>query len=374
LRWENGVWSHDALQPAHGELEGIACAAHSCQAVGTAEVPLHRRGQGTAWVAVPAAKPSGPAFTESYAVSCGSAPKCLAVGSSDAAGGHLPFAMLWNGTRWATVNTSGIAPAGREAVLDAVSCLAATNCFAVGYSLDASRQEQALAAQWNGSQWSSVSLSTSVSSLRGVACSTATDCTAVGSTELRGLIERWNGNAWHEEGVSVASRVSIFNAVACRSTSFCTAVGEADNYDDPGIAHRSGSTWSVQPSASAPSGGLWSVACPAATSCLAGGALDTDDGFEGAIAEHWDGAHWVLTQPQFTPPEHGGPLALTGTSCASTTQCWAVGGFATATAQFWNGTHWWQASLPASVYALNAVSCDASRPCVAVGRQAVVYP
>ncbi len=372
LRWQNGAWSQDTIQSPRDRLNAIACAAHSCQAVGVAggEVPFHRRSQGTSWVAVAAGKPTGPAGIFSNGVSCGSPNRCLAVGSSYAAAGALPFAMLWDGASWHVVSgTTAVVPAGDQGVFQAVSCAAATDCMVVGNIESPSKGSRALAAHWDGSRWSATTFA-NIPVFNGVACTSTTDCTAVGY----GPIERWNGSTWHAGGTNVAAHIAYINGIACRSASDCNAVGTGEPMY-PAAAHRSGDAWTLRPVQRANDlAWLWSVSCPASNNCIAVGFYDPTDALvSGAIAEHWDGAHWTLTQPVFPYQENGGPAALTSVSCASTTSCWAVGGFGPATAQFWDGSHWWQATLPASVRELDAVSCEASRPCIAVGGQALLY-
>jgi hypothetical protein len=341
-----------------------------CQAVGEAGSPLHRRGQGTSWLAVSATPPTGAAFTRSLAVSCGDSSHCLAVGYSQGASGDAPFAMSWDGSRWTSVpGATALAPAGMQADLYAVSCVAATDCIAVG---DTFTEEQtdyhALAARWNGSTWSALTVPASTAILRGVACSSISECTAVGN----GAIERWNGSAWRTEGANVAGHLMWLNAITCRNATDCTAVG-IDNNTFPVAIHRSANTWSVQPIQHTKTlAGLWGVSCASSSSCIATGVYDlTDSDLQGPVAERWNGQHWTLINPP--PPDAGGPGELTTVSCVAHTQCWAVGGFGSREMELWNGSAWSKVALPGSGYTLEAVSCLPSQPCVAVGTQALRY-
>ena len=80
-----------------------------------------------------------------------------------------------------------------------MSCWSAINCTVVGYSENSG--VQALAENWNGISWSiqpQPNPPAEDSTLFGVSCPTATDCTAVGEFESSSetLSEQWNGNSW----------------------------------------------------------------------------------------------------------------------------------------------------------------------------------
>ena len=64
--------------------------------------------------------------------------------------------------------------------------------------------------------------------LNGVACTSASACTAVGNrTVARTLAERWNGRTWHVQATPNPSggQEIFFAAVACPARTVCTAVG-----------------------------------------------------------------------------------------------------------------------------------------------------
>src|SRR5205085_942105 len=138
-------------------------------------------------------------------VSCTVATACTAVGSyRNSAGTSVTLAEAWNGTSWAVHGTPN--PTGAESSgLNGVSCTAATACTAVGSYTNSAGTRATLAEAWNGTTWAiqSTPNPTGVgdSALKGVSCTAATVCTAVGfytnsaGTSLN-LAERWNGTTW----------------------------------------------------------------------------------------------------------------------------------------------------------------------------------
>ena len=167
---------------------------------------------------------AGPANAVAYGgffgVTCVSIADCWAVGTTLLGQGGQPAGTLaahWNGTAWSAVSTPN--PAGATgAVLQGVTCVSTSDCWAVGYTTTAAggNESTLLVEQWNGSAWSIVPAAPSgqtYDELVGVDCSGPADCWAVGSAgpnqekstflpifpgaqDDQGLIEHWNGSAW----------------------------------------------------------------------------------------------------------------------------------------------------------------------------------
>jgi hypothetical protein len=124
---------------------------------------------------------------------------CMAVGST---GAGSPLAERWDGSTWA-LTTVASAPGAHWSQFDGVSCTSTSACMAVGSSASGAVQ-QALAEQWNGQRWAltatPILASSAASQLNDISCVTATDCWAVGShdmpTRVATLIEHWNGSTW----------------------------------------------------------------------------------------------------------------------------------------------------------------------------------
>src|SRR5215472_10934329 len=132
--------------------------------------------------------------------------------------------------------------------------------------------------------------------LNGVACATATACTAVGNrTPARTLAERWNGRNWQvQASPNPASGQNIFLAgVACPTRSVCTAFGLNLTGSGPlTLAERwSRGRWRIQPTPGlvAFDIGFPAVAGPAASACYAVASY-TNDGPSLTLVERWNRA------------------------------------------------------------------------------------
>ena len=130
-------------------------------------------------------------------------------------------------------------------------------------------------------------------------------------------------------------------------------------------------------------GSLRDIACPAENNCMAvGGGDSVGVADQNSYVEHWTGGKWIGTAFALEP--NANHQLLSGVSCASTTNCVAVGyiynectvNFGSpcefrAIAREWNGTTWQNAALPvpgeASNVLLEAVSCVSPTWCTAAG-------
>jgi hypothetical protein len=155
--------------------------------------------------------------------------------------------------------------------------------------------------------------------------------------------------------------------VTCASASECWAVGNGNNgsgYGYPVIERWDGSSWSPGASTTKGSGfqpNLANATCPTKSMCLAvGTSAGSTASHDTTLAEQWNGSSWGLV------PSANGSTSddnfLDGVSCASASECWAVGlsqapNLSTpdeALLQSWNGSAFEPASFPvpgSSVYA-----------------------
>lgn len=201
-RWDGSKWSLQSAQlPSQREgkltiLHSVSCvSSSSCVAVGankpnTAEENLAEHWNGTSWSIASAPKPAGASHSELRAVSCDSASACMATGRSkeSASGAWSPFAERWSSSSWSTLAMQ--VPSGAdETNLGNISCSSPTSCVAVGGHTSWSSWpfvQKPLLGTWDGEKWSIQFSPTpegdSWSTLLGVACTSATACTAVGRT------------------------------------------------------------------------------------------------------------------------------------------------------------------------------------------------
>jgi len=396
-RWNGSNWQiQSAPSPAGAFLSGVACTSSvACTAVGGSNAgTLAERWDGTAWSiqAIPNPPQGGGAL---FSVACTSPSACTAVGISNA--GNL--AERWNGSNWAIQPTP--TPAGAQfTFLNTVACASASACIAAGAYNDSSGALLPLAERWDGSSWAIQPTPRlpggAIGQLIGVACTSATACTAVGSSIPNGanlvnhpspatLAERWNGSTWSIQATPgpPGAAPSILNAASCVSRSACIAVGNTSNSRGTSLplAQRwNGSTWSIQPAPSPADGGnLIGVSCPSRSSCLAVGGHGNpfNEVPRGTLAEQWNGTRWSI-QPTPNPP--GGGWWLTAVSCTSSSACTAVGGRIEppgkpqgTLAERWDGRRWRIQATPSlpgnAVKLLAGVACTSRSSCMAVGNE-----
>jgi hypothetical protein len=402
-RWNGTSWAIQATPNPSGALssflQGASCtSATTCTAVGGyinsvgTDVTLAERWNGTSWAIQATPNPSGARYPVLQGVSCTSATACTAVGGYTNSGGiPVTLAERWNGTSWAiqaTPNPSG----AKGSFLQGVSCTSATACTAVGWYTNSGGTNVTLAEHWNGSSWAIQVTPNPTGAkggfLNGVACTSATACTAVGSYVNSGftdvtLAERWNGTSWAIQATPNPSgaKASYLWRLSCTSATACTAVGSYTNSfgTDVTLAERwNGTSWTIQVTPN-PSGALSSflqgVSCTSATACTAVGYYLNSGGTYVTLAERWNGNSWAI---QATPNPSGAKFSyLNGVSCTSATACTAVGyytnsfGTDVTLAERWNGTSWTIKVSPnpsgAKSSFLSAVSCTAATACTAVG-------
>jgi hypothetical protein len=302
------------------------------------------------------------------------------------------------GSSWTLVSSPG--PSAFFDSLSAVACPDAGHCFAVGGRSDSPMaREQTLVEGWNGTAWS-VTTSADVNSgstlqnngLDAISCVSAADCWAVGDYDVQTggpteaqlpLGEHWDGTAWTASDLAQVQGGSanyFVEGVACVEASDCWAVG----YVASGAAHttlverwdRSTSTWSVDAAASGIPGQLNGVSCPDATDCQAVGATSANP--PATLVESLSQGAWNVVN---SPDQGTGANELAGVSCTTASYCWAAGYWSIATTYQalllqWNGSAW---SVPAelstaddnspsqNVNQLAGVTCASAQSCWAVG-------
>jgi hypothetical protein len=300
---------------------------------------LAQRWNGHTWSIQPTPSPAGGGNL--IGVSCPSKSSCLAVGGHGNPFISVPpgtLAERWNGATWRIQPTPN--PPGGGWFLLSVSCTSPSACTAVGGRLTApGKPTGTLAERWNGHTWSIQPTPNppghGIKLLNGVACTSRSFCMAVGNefdpatgAGLGTLAERWDGRTWRivptVKPAPTGGNAGL-NGVACSSASACTAVGNRTLTKT--LAERwNGSSWQVQATPN-PSGGqnitLAGVACPARTVCTAFGLNLTGFG-PFALAERWSGGRWRI-QP--TPVLNAYDIGLPGVACPTPSACYAVAGY-----------------------------------------------
>ena len=208
-----------------------------------------------------------------------------------------------------------------------------------------------LAERWDGRTWQIVPTFKPApagpnAGFNGVACTSASACTAVGSRTLaKTLAERWNGTTWQVQATPNASGgQSILAGVSCPASTVCTAFGLNLTGSGPlTLAERwSGGTWRIQPTPSplAYDIGFPGVACPTPSACYAVASY-TNNGPSLTLVEQWNqtetstpAATGQPVTPGALPPAciragMPGPLPINGQTPAAAWYRFRAGSFLT---------------------------------------------
>jgi hypothetical protein len=297
---------------------------------------------------------------------------------------YHPLLWRWDGKSWSFEK----APISGSAILVANACPAANSCFAVGGQLvgKLGNQYVAVIEHYDGVSWSPSSVpSPSGATFNGVACSSSTDCVAVGNRQTSSstahvLIDHWDGKSWSGSSAPspAGSMWAVMDSVTCLSASDCLALGDYDKSAKGSgyfFGERfNGTSWAVFPVANPTEFNMGDesalyISCASSSACLAtGSALTYTHGemgaaFPGGVAESWNGTSWA---PVSVPGNRTrGPVyTLNGDSCVSSVDCWVAMsvspplnpfGFDVALGH-WNGSQLSAVTLPFDGY-LSAVSC-----------------
>lgn len=310
-------------------------------------------------------------------VSCSSTAFCVAVGTT----ATRTVIETFNGTSWTITPSPNTSPSDSD-LLEAVSCTSSTFCVAAGYYFPTGGGPQrTLIETFNGSSWS-ITPSPNASSadpaenlLRGVSCSSASFCVAVGG-ETDTLIETFNGTSWSltSSPDEPGEPWNPLTAVSCTSATFCAAVGVWSTSPGGAAPYQNlaeifdGGSWTLSPTADTNpmNNALFGVSCTGSSLCVAVG-----QGGNGALVETFNGSSWPVTSVTASGQ-------LNGVSCVNPTDCVAAGfvpdgsgGVNQTLIDSFDGTSWSETPSPdTSVSASNdllGVSCPGTATCVAAG-------
>jgi hypothetical protein len=362
------AYSQGAL-PANGteqaELTGVSCpSATQCTVVGNTlsgslnetRTPFLLTGSGQSWAAELAPVPTGTDMTNYTmgAVACPSASTCVAVGAGEFVGDDpVKYgAVVLTGSAGSWTATQVHLPAdidtGMPLTISGVSCPSVSLCFASGTYQDSTvnHKEHGLLLEWSNGSWTATEapLPSDVGSndfveLTGVSCPSVSLCFATGTYDAeRGVLLTWSGGSW----------------------TAATAPMPSDAHTSAEIASD-----------------LLGISCPSASKCVAVGYYVNTTGVQDGLLLTWSGGSW--TAAGAPPAGSGGTVAvLAAVSCASPTQCTALGRASSDVAlETLSGGSWTATtlSLPSDFntgwgnlgYDLGGISCGTASQCVAVG-------
>jgi len=370
----------------------VTCASSSdCWAVGhfsdgSADQTLVEEWNGNAWAVVTSPNTSPAKNNYLYGATCVSTSDCWAVGFSSSGSAEQTLVEQWDGNVWAIV-ASANATGSVTTLLDGVSCLSATDCWAVGYSSNGGAP-QSLIEQWDGTAWMIVSSpnagTAQTNVLLGVTCVSATDCWGVGYTSAAGgdqtLVQHWNGTSWAVASSpnAGATQDDFLSGVGCVSASDCWTVGYAyaGSVAHSVVERWDGSAWTIHPSPNSTTGSTYlnGVTCVSTSNCWGAG-YTSSGGVDQTLVEQWDGTAWsIVTSPDTSATQTN---RFTSVTCFSGSGCWAVGysldGAVYHTlVELWDGSRWVVAPSPnatatSTLNFLLSVSCVSVSDCWAVG-------
>ena len=294
--------------------------------------------------------------------------------------------------------TSSASPAPRAlgTVLSAVSCVSASDCWAVGGTGEPSGPTVSpRAIHWDGTTWQARALGLPAGGksgyLSGVSCA-ADGCVAVGSystgTRVLPLAEYWDGRSWASgiQPTSVRDGYTALSGVYCQTARSCVAVGASYQYQPNGDSTAVGESWdgttwrAALPPLQAPAtrsklSGVW---CYSPGRCTAVGTFTDDQGSQWALSAYWNHGTWTAGN---APYYAAGNAELSSVSCGSPTNCITVGvtyiaadggSYPTKVTEEWDGHSWRPFSDEPALSSVDkvmlaAVSCWAAYACLVVG-------
>ena|SRR5579862_5880492 len=340
-----------------------------------------------------------PANGSLAAIDCAAPTSCATVGQD---GNYQPLSLAGNPATWSAAQAREIPLAGSwgslsARSLDSIACTSSSSCVAVG--TDGNDEPLVLVgnpASWTVAEARSISLGSSFGNsglLYSVDCSSSTHCVAVGqdghgqTLVLAGNPATWGVAQAHEIalGTSFGSHGGLLS-VTCTSATSCVGVG-SDWNSQPLVLAGDPATWSVAQAQEITLGSsfgafgdtgiassLASVTCTSSTSCVAVG---TDaNGLPLVLVGN--PATWSASQAQeinlgssFGFPNYFGE-ALASVTCTSSTSCVAVGqdGNPEPFELAGNPATWGvaQAHEIAVGGDLSSIACTSTTSCVAVGQ------
>ena len=316
-------------------------------------------------------------------VSCANDAACVAVGSYvNADDYYATLAERWDGSTWSIVPTPN-ATGAPDSWFNHVACSTASDCVAVGASgnrSDGIDNEHALIEHWDGASWTMEPAPSGTGELLGVACSSPSACTAVGNN----VALRWDGTSWSTQALAIpADKDDLplrLTGVSCPAGAACTAIGyyEAGTAGLKPIAERwDGTGWTTQPTP-APSGSrgvfMYGISCATTASCTAVGQNFPASGNGVPLALGWDGTSWSVEATP-VPPGANDATVLLDVSCTAADTCTAVGDLGQVLR--WDGGSWSaQAPVPPRGVppTFDGVSCTSATACTAVGDPGETVP
>ena len=246
-------------------------------------------------------------------------------------------------TGWSIVTSPNSGTAEND--LYGVTCVSASDCWAVGDYYN-NFVDQTLIEHWNGISWSVVvpspNFGTVNNHLYGVACASTSNCWAVSDITMPAPASYRHsssgGTGPRGQSLRLLTIARRETGSICRDMHFdIKLLGRRVHVNGRGVLQTlieqwNGTSWSIVSAPSfAANSTLSGVTCASASDCWAVG--DYSPGR--TLAEHWDGASWsIISSPNF-----GSGVNLSGVACASASDCWTVGNYFAGYPQYRSNVH-----------------------------------
>ena len=283
-----GTGWHVAWQSGSANLVALNCpAASECLAVGSKSghgLILRTTDGGQAWQAT-----TMTGYASLGSVACADVSHCVA-----AAIGSTKLAVSSNGG--ASWSTAGLPSAGTPLVgIDALACAAGGTCYAIA-SMKNYSNSVIYGSGNSGRTWTE--LSEPDASFSAMTCVNSASCVAVGSVPPTYGSIVWPAasfstrNGWLSSTASYPAHWDSLTSVACASVSLCYAPGLDTTSATNNVLTSTnfGKSWTKVP---VPLQSPWSVSCPGAATCVAGGS--DPNWAQHVITTYDDGHSWTKT-------------------------------------------------------------------------------
>jgi kumamolisin len=228
--------------------------------------------------------------------------------------------------------------------------------------------------------------------LASVACPATTACVAAGtyndkSSGTQGVLTAGSGTSWTATQAPLPSDAAPnpnvdLRSVACAAATSCVAVGgygdSAGNFHGL-LVTGSGTSWTATQAplpanaSTSPSADLQSVTCPSTTACVATGYYTDTSGAQQGLLVTGSGNSWTATEAPLpaNASTHYPNADLSSVACSSTTSCIAVGTYSNGGSNGLLVTGWgssWtatEAPVPADAYKADPFADLSSVTCAA---------
>ena len=285
-----------------------------------------------------------------------------------------------------TVVRSNVHEGSLNLSLSDLSCSTPSDCWAVGENTVPQGQmlpmNGTLLMHFDGTSWRQVLhtgadvTNSIVTQLSQLSCPRKGWCMATGASNSGGKGAFFAIISGNRLELHRTAQVGAFSTIDCRSPTLCVGVGLYSGGRFAAAAWN-GTSWLAMRTPGV-LGQEGAISCPTTTYCMAVGSSFGRTG-PGPGAMQWDGSAWRPTPNPTgkfgTPPRCPSgrcpepPIrspSLTSVSCASPTECIALGSGYGSFGFEWDGTKWTE--IPAlATDGVGSLSCPTSGPCLAVG-------